>query len=227
MGQSSASLCLIFIFTAIFPRILLPLLGIRKSIQYVFFQCGVNRAETGGKGCREKKPGALTPPTPKHAHRICSLLFAAGFALLGSASSTNVVLLSLVVIAAGSVSLPATLALLTNQVSAGEKGAVNGAADTVRTLSSALGFPIMTGLFGFFISDKAPFKLPGMRVCFERCGWVSKKKKATAAHSSSSPIAPTNTKTGASLFLGSALSVLALGILQIAFTFYDHHDQHK
>lgn len=47
------------------------------------------------------------------------------------------------------------------QVSASEKGAINGAADTVRTLSSALGFPLMTSLFGYFISDKAPFKLPG------------------------------------------------------------------
>lgn len=48
--------------------------------------------------------------------RICSLLFAGGFFLLGTAHHTAVVLLSLVVIAAGSVSLPATLALLTNQV---------------------------------------------------------------------------------------------------------------
>lgn len=35
VAQSSSSLCLIFIFTAIMPRILLPLLGIRRAIQYV------------------------------------------------------------------------------------------------------------------------------------------------------------------------------------------------
>lgn len=81
--------------------------------------------------------------------------------MLGSAQHTAVVIASLVIIAAGSVSLPATLALLTNQVSAAEKGAMNGAADTVRTLSTAVGFIGMTSLFGYFISDRAPFKLPG------------------------------------------------------------------
>ena len=38
---------------------------------------------------------------------------------------------------------------------------MNGAADTVRTLSTTIGFPLMTSIFGFFISEKAPFKLPG------------------------------------------------------------------
>ena len=33
VAQSSASLCLIFIFTALFPRLLLPLFGIRRAIQ--------------------------------------------------------------------------------------------------------------------------------------------------------------------------------------------------
>lgn len=37
----------------------------------------------------------------------------------------------------------------------------------------------------------------------------------------------THARAGASLFLGSALSVLALVILQVAFVLYDHHDQHK
>lgn len=100
--------------------------------------------------------------------------------------------MSLVIIAAGSVSLPATLALLTNQVSASEKGAINGAADTVRTLSTAVGFIGMTSLFGFFISENAPFKLPG-----------------------------------ASLFAASALSVLALVILEVAYACFEHHDEHK
>lgn len=125
VAQSSASLCLIFIFTALFPRLLLPLLGIRQAIQ------------------------------------LCSCLFAVGFTTLGLATTTPVILLSLIIIAAGSVSLPATLALLTNQAPPSEKGSLNGAADTVRTLSSAIGFPLMTSVFAYFISEKAPFQLPG------------------------------------------------------------------
>jgi hypothetical protein len=123
VAQSSASLCLIFIFTAIFPRLLLPLLGVRKAIQCVH-QHFIERRREGG-GWREPSPS--TSPlhnththththTSLHAPRLCSLLFAGGFFLLGAAKHTAVVLLSLVVIAAGSVSLPATLALLTNQV---------------------------------------------------------------------------------------------------------------
>ena len=41
-------------------------------------------------------------------------------------------------------------------MSASENGLINGAADTVRTLSTAVGFPLMAGIFGYFISDKAP-----------------------------------------------------------------------
>ena len=154
VAQSSASLCLIFVFTALFPRLLLPLFGIRRAIQ------------------------------------LCSCLFALGFTTLGLATKTPHVLLSLILIAAGSVSLPATLALLTNQAPASEKGSINGAADTVRTLSSAIGFPLMTGVFAYFISDKAPFPLPG-----------------------------------AALFLGAAVSVLALLSLQVALWYHDHHDK--
>jgi len=47
------------------------------------------------------------------------------------------------------------------QVEGHEKGAMNGAADTVRTASTALGYPLMTTLFGYFISDRAPIEIPG------------------------------------------------------------------
>lgn len=201
VAQSSSSLCLIFIFTAVMPRLLLPLLGIRKAIQCVFNKniSGAHTTHTRARITfpahsfrttttqdllpplrrrilppRHRQPHRRRPPQPRrhrrrlrlpprHAraahqpgtgrgveircHPLVSLPLPASLPLTHTYANNN--------------THPATQPTPTRQVSASEKGAMNGAADTVRTLSSALGFPLMTSLFGYFISDKAPFKLPG------------------------------------------------------------------
>jgi fucose permease len=85
---------------------------------------------------------------------LCSLVYASAFFLLGATNSPHMVYVALVLLAAGATALPATLALLTNQVD--EKGAANGAADTCRTLSSMLGFPLGSQLFAYGLRRDLP-----------------------------------------------------------------------
>lgn len=85
---------------------------------------------------------------------VCSLVYAAAFFLLASTTVSGLVYAALILLAVGSTALPATLALLTNQVD--EKGAANGAADTCRTLASMLGFPLGSQVFALGLRRGVP-----------------------------------------------------------------------
>lgn len=66
----------------------------------------------------------------------------------------------------GMISGPAAQALISRQVPLNEQGAVQGALSSLASLSGIVGPPVGAGLFGYFISDRAPFRLPGAAFFF-------------------------------------------------------------
>jgi DHA1 family tetracycline resistance protein-like MFS transporter len=56
---------------------------------------------------------------------------------------------------------PAVQALMSRAVPANEQGLLQGAIASMTNLTSIVGPPIWTGLFGFFVSDAAPIIVPG------------------------------------------------------------------
>jgi len=56
---------------------------------------------------------------------------------------------------------PAVQALMSRAVPANEQGLLQGALASMLNLTSIVGPPIWTGLFGFFVSDAAPVVMPG------------------------------------------------------------------
>lgn len=61
-----------------------------------------------------------------------------------------------------SMSGPIIQALVSKQVGADEQGAVQGALASLTSVTAVISPVIATNLFGYFISDDAPFKLPGV-----------------------------------------------------------------
>jgi DHA1 family tetracycline resistance protein-like MFS transporter len=56
---------------------------------------------------------------------------------------------------------PAVQSLMTQSVSANEQGELQGALSSLSSVAGVAGPLACTQLFGFFVSDKAPLKLPG------------------------------------------------------------------
>lgn len=63
--------------------------------------------------------------------------------------------------ALGGMSNPALQGMLSKSVPANEQGMLQGGVAAVTSITSILGPPLATNLFGYFISPKAPFYLPG------------------------------------------------------------------
>ncbi|NBV24169.1 MAG: MFS transporter [Proteobacteria bacterium] len=61
---------------------------------------------------------------------------------------------------------PAVQGLISRNVDANEQGAVQGALTSISSVAGVLGPAVATGLFGYFISAAAPFKLPGAAFFF-------------------------------------------------------------
>lgn len=59
------------------------------------------------------------------------------------------------------VAQPAVQGLMSRAVPANEQGLLQGAVSSITSLTSIAGPPIWTGLFGYFVSDAAPFIIPG------------------------------------------------------------------
>jgi DHA1 family tetracycline resistance protein-like MFS transporter len=59
------------------------------------------------------------------------------------------------------IAAPAVQALMSRSVPANEQGLLQGALASMLNLTSIVGPPIWTGLFGFFVSDAAPIVVPG------------------------------------------------------------------
>eukprot|EP01039_Chlorochromonas_danica_P001415 gene1415-1539_t len=74
-------------------------------------------------------------------------------ALLGSAGESWQVFALMPLVAAGSSCMPILLGHLTHQVGEDEVGALQGACETVRTISSAIASPLFARVFGFGVAN--------------------------------------------------------------------------
>lgn len=61
----------------------------------------------------------------------------------------------------GGISGPAAQGLISKNVAVDEQGAVQGALSSLGSVAGIIGPPVASNLFGYFISPKAPFALPG------------------------------------------------------------------
>lgn len=83
------------------------------------------------------------------------------FTAYGLATQGWMIYVLLVVGAFGGISMPALQGLVSRSVPLNEQGAVQGALSSLGSLAGILGPLMATGLFSYFISDKAPVRLPG------------------------------------------------------------------
>lgn len=61
----------------------------------------------------------------------------------------------------GGLGMPAAQGLLSKSVPANEQGMLQGGVASLNSITAIVGPPLATNLFGYFISSKAPFQLPG------------------------------------------------------------------
>ena len=87
---------------------------------------------------------------------------AVGFAVYGIAGQGWIFLLGLPISALWAIAAPATQSLITRQVGADAQGRIQGALTSLVSLAGIAGPAIFAGSFGWFVSDAAPVKLPGI-----------------------------------------------------------------
>jgi DHA1 family tetracycline resistance protein-like MFS transporter len=85
----------------------------------------------------------------------------AGFVVFGFAGTGWLFLLGMPISALWGLAGPATQALITRQVNADAQGRVQGALMSLVSLAGIFAPLAFAGTFGLFISDRAPFHLPG------------------------------------------------------------------
>jgi DHA1 family tetracycline resistance protein-like MFS transporter len=89
---------------------------------------------------------------------VVSTLTMAGYAL---ATQGWMIYLILVFGSLGGITGPAAQALISKTVAANEQGAVQGALASLGSVAGTIGPVVASSLFGYFISPRAPFLLPG------------------------------------------------------------------
>ncbi|MEO6154497.1 MAG: TCR/Tet family MFS transporter [Thermomonas sp.] len=87
---------------------------------------------------------------------------AVGFAVFGLAGQGWIFLLGVPISALWAISGPAGQSLITRQVGADVQGRIQGALTSLVALAGIPGPAIFAGSFGWFVSDAAPAKLPGI-----------------------------------------------------------------
>lgn len=93
--------------------------------------------------------------------RICLRLFSLGYVLLAAATTPATLVGSVLLVAVGCAALPFMLVKLVGAVGADQQGALLGATEALKTLGAALSAASAPSVFGYFISDAAPIKMPG------------------------------------------------------------------
>ncbi len=83
------------------------------------------------------------------------------FVLYGTASVGGLLYLFLVIGSLGGVAGPAAQGLMSKAVPPNEQGMLQGGLASVSSITSIVGPPLATNLFGYFISSNAPIQLPG------------------------------------------------------------------
>ncbi len=66
----------------------------------------------------------------------------------------------------GGICSPAMQGLISRSVGANEQGALQGALTSLSSITGVIGPPLATGLFSFFISERAPVRIPGAAFFF-------------------------------------------------------------
>jgi DHA1 family tetracycline resistance protein-like MFS transporter len=84
-----------------------------------------------------------------------------GFSIYGWAPTGLLFLMGIPIMAFWGFAMPATQAMVTRQVDRSVQGRVQGALSSLMSLAGILAPHFYTGIFAWFISDKAPFHQPG------------------------------------------------------------------
>jgi DHA1 family tetracycline resistance protein-like MFS transporter len=95
-----------------------------------------------------------------------SLLFGIALGVLayigyGSATHGWVIYAIIAIASLGGIAGPACQAMITRTVKPTEQGAIQGALSSLQCIANIIGPLLGTSVFAYFISDKAPFNLPG------------------------------------------------------------------
>lgn len=88
------------------------------------------------------------------------------FAVYGLATKGWMIYAMIVAGSIGGVMGPSIQALISRSVGANEQGGIQGSLTSLGSIAGIIGPPIATGLFGYFISSKAPIYLPGAAFFF-------------------------------------------------------------
>ena len=88
-------------------------------------------------------------------------LYSIGMLLFGLASQSWMMFAFLVPYCLGGIAGPALQAIITGHVPPNEQGELQGALTSLMSATSIIGPPIMTNLFAYFTSPKAPVRFPG------------------------------------------------------------------
>jgi DHA1 family tetracycline resistance protein-like MFS transporter len=112
--------------------------------------------------------------TKRIVHRLGeqnTLIFGLGIAALayiayGLAPQGWMIYAIIVGASVGGVAGPAVQSLISRGVGADEQGGVQGSLTSLSSIAGIIGPPIATTLFGYFITDKAPVRLPGIAFFF-------------------------------------------------------------
>ena len=127
-------------------------------------QTGISLAVIGVVGA-VVQGGLIRVVVPKLGERRAVLLgyglAATAYVLYGAATAGWMMYAIVVATGLGGIAGPTTQAIVSRQVAPNEQGAVQGALTSLSALMGIVAPAIATGLFGYFISDKAPFALPG------------------------------------------------------------------
>jgi len=89
------------------------------------------------------------------------ILYAVGFFLFAFATKGWMMFAFLVPYCLGGIAGPALQGIISGQVPANEQGELQGTLTSLISLTSIIGPPLMTNLFAYYTSDKAPFYFPG------------------------------------------------------------------
>ena len=109
-----------------------------------------------------------------------------GFLVYGFAGQGWIFLLGLPISALWAIAAPATQSLITRQVGPEVQGRIQGALTSLVSLAGIAGPAIFAGSFGWFVSDAAPVKLPGIPFLIAAgllvVAWVVTWRFTDAAH---------------------------------------------
>jgi MFS transporter, DHA1 family, tetracycline resistance protein len=106
--------------------------------------------------------GRIVPRLGERRSLLVGLAISAlSFVLYGLAPFGWVMYIIPFIGAFGGISLPSAQAIITQNVQANEQGSVQGALTSLNALTAVIGPLIATQVFRYFISERAPFALPG------------------------------------------------------------------